>query len=265
MAWAESPPSVITARIRDKGSALLAYTWGHKKALVDVNFRESSGLTGKIHLSSKDIETILMKQMTSTTSLLSFDPQQIDIAYSKLIKKSLPVHFEGDIHTAPGYLVSGEIIITPSSVDVHASDRVLDTLKVVQTLYTEVNDGNKTLTCKVKLRPVGGAVFVPDQVTVLIPIEEYTEKTVEIQVISKYVPEGYAIRMFPSTVKLSCYVPLSLFKELSEDDFSVEVSLADLAENVSGMLPIRLTHKPEWVDKVTLSQDSIEFILERSK
>jgi hypothetical protein len=51
---------------------------------------------------------------------------------------------------------------------------------------------------------------------------------------------------------------------LTEDDFAVEVSVAGADRNISGMLPVFLTKKPGWVDKVTVTPDSIEFILEQN-
>ncbi|MDR1557066.1 MAG: YbbR-like domain-containing protein [Tannerellaceae bacterium] len=263
MAFVRTPPSVITARIRDKGSVLLNYTLGQKKASIALHMQDTSA-PDTLLLSMKDIEGIIMKQLIPSTNLISFDPQQIEIPYSRLKKKKVPVRFDGLIHTDPGFLLSGEIRITPSVTEVFAADVVLDALTSVQTVYTEIK-GNKTLTRKLKLRKTEGANFDPGEVSVTIPIEEYTEKTLEIPVVCRGVPQGYTIRMFPSVVKLTCNVPLSLFKDLSEEDFSVEVLLDNPEQNVSGMMPIRLAKKPDWVDRAALSQDSIEFILELNR
>jgi hypothetical protein len=264
MAFVQTPPSEISVRIRDKGSVLLNYTLGQQKASIAVNMQDTSGPNYTLLLSAHDIEGIILKQLIPSTNLLSFDPQQIEVPYSKLKRKRLPVSFDGEIRTEPGFLVSGELLITPSETDVWAGESVLESLSAVSTVYTEINDGNKTITRKLKLRKVEGATFDPDVVTVVIPIEEYTEKTLEIPIVCKYVPKGYAIRMFPSAVRLTCNVPLSMFKDLSEDDFSVEI-VGDPEQNVSGILPVRLTRKPYRVNRATLSQDSIEFILEQIK
>jgi hypothetical protein len=264
MAFVQAPPSEISVRIRDKGSVLLNYTLGQKKASIAVNMQETPGPNQTLLLSARDIEGIIMKELIPSTNLLSFDPQQIETHYSKLKKKKLPVRFDGEIHTGPGFQVSGEIVITPPVTDVFAGDVVLEPLTSVSTVYTEIDNGKKTITRKLKLRKIDGATFSPDVVSVVIPIEEYTEKTLEIPVVCNHVPQGYAIRMFPSVVKVTCNVPLSLFKELSERDFSVEVA-ANPEQNESGMLPVRLTKKPGQVDRVTLSRDSIEFILEQIK
>ena len=57
---------------------------------------------------------------------------------------------------------------------------VLDTLKEIKTIYTEIKKGNKTVTRTVQLEKIDGVTLEPTSVTVTIPIEEYTEKTLEI-------------------------------------------------------------------------------------
>jgi hypothetical protein len=267
MAFAGTPPHAITVRIRDRGSVLLNYTLGQKKASIAVNIQDTTLLHGRnvLLLSAKDIEGMIMKQLIPTTSLLSFDPQQIEMPYSKLKNKRLPVHFSGDIRTAPGFLVSGEVVVSPSMTDVYAADAVLASMTSVETVYTEIHNANKAIDRRLKLKEVPGAVFEPGVVSVTIHVEEYTQKTLEIPVVCTSVAEGYTIRMFPSTVKVTCNVPLSLFKELSDKDFAVEVIAADAERSASGMLHVRLLKKPDGVDRVTISPDSIEFILEQGK
>jgi hypothetical protein len=266
VAFVHTPPSGITIRVRDRGSVLLNYTLGRQGASLDISMREMRFLSDSaLLLSAGDLEGLIVKQLIPTTHLVSFEPQRIEAPYSKLGKKKLPVYFDGDIRTEPGFQVSGEVTVSPSLAEVYAPDVVLSTLTSIPTVYTEISKGNKTIVRKLKLRRIDGATFDPDLVSVTIPIEEYTQKTLEIPVICRHIPQGYAIRMFPSVVKVSCNVPLSLFKDLSEKDFTVETLVSDPEDNVSGMIPLQLTRKPEWVDRVALSQDSIEFILEQNK
>jgi hypothetical protein len=205
-----------------------------------------------------------MKKLISTTSLLSFEPQQIQEPYSKLIKKSLPVIFNGSIQTEPGFVISDDIVITPSAVDVYASDVTLNTLQSVRTAYLEIKKAKRPVSRTIQLEEIAGVTIDPAKVTVAVTIEEFTEKTLEILLKSVNIPSDYTIRMFPSAVKVTCTAPLSRYMNLTEDDFAVEVSAADIDRNVSGMLPVFLTKKPNWVDKVTVMPDSIEFILEQN-
>ena len=265
ISFTETPPEAITVKVKDKGSVLLNYSFGRSFAPIEANMKTQPEKTGKLVISRKDIESEIKKHLIATTSLLSFEPQHIDAAYSKRIKKEIPPMFEGTIQTNAGFKVSGDISFTPRSISVYASDVVLDTLKEIKTVYTEIKKGNKTVTRTVQLEKINGATLEPTSVTVTIPIEEYTEKTLEIPVICTNLPRHYTLRTFPSVVKVSCNVPLSRFKDISADDFEIRISFADLEQSTSGTLPLQLNKKPSWVDIAKISPDRIEFILEQTK
>jgi hypothetical protein len=265
IAFVQSPPTEITARVRDKGGVLLNYAIANKVSAIDLNLKElHADKSGTFVCTKSDLEGAIMKKLISTTSLLSFEPQQIQEPYSKLIKKSLPVVFNGSIQTEPGFVISNDIVITPSAVDVYASDVTLNNLQSVKTAYLEIKKAKRPVSRTVQLEEIAGATIDPAKVTVAVTIEEFTEKTLDILLKSVDIPPDYTIRMFPSVVKITCTAPLSRYMNLTEDDFAVEVSAADIDRNVSGMLPVLLTKKPNWVDKVTVAPDSIEFILEQN-
>ncbi len=265
ISFTETPPEAITVKVKDKGSVLLNYSFGRSFAPIEANMKDQPEKTGKLVINRKSIESDIKKQLIATTSLVSFEPQQIEVAYSKRIKKDIPVVFNGTIQINAGFKISGDITITPHNISVYASDVVLDTLKEVKTVFTEIKKGNKTITRNVQLQKIDGTTFDPASVSVTVPIEEYTEKTLEIPVICTDLPPHYTLRTFPSVVKVSCSVPLSRFKNVSADDFEIRISFADLEQNVSGTLPLKLNKKPAGVDIATIAPDRIEFILEQTK
>lgn len=264
IAFTSTKPTEITAKVKDKGSVLLNYTFGRTFAPIEVNMKNQSD-EGKLLVKKKEIESNIQKQLISTTSLVGFEPQQIDIPYNKRVKKDIPVGFNGVVQTEPGFKVSGSILISPSDIHVYATKAVLDTIDHIKTAFTEIKKGNKTITRNVQLLPIEGTTFEPATVTLTIPVEEFTEKTLEIPIICNNLPPYYTLRMFPSVIKVTCSLPLSRFKEISEEDFAILISFSNLEQNVSGSLPIQLTKKPNWVENVTLVPDQIEFILEQNR
>lgn len=266
ISFTETPPEWVTVKVKDKGSVLLNYAFGRTFVPIEANMKtDKQPKAGELVISKKEIESDIKKQLIATTLLIGFEPQQIDVPYSKRIKKEIPVVFYGTIQTDAGFKVSDDITINPHHVNVYASDLVLDTLKEIRTIFTEIKKGNKTIDRTVQLQQVEGATVEPTSVSLNIPIEEYTEKTLEIPVICKDLPPHYTLRTFPSVVKVSCNVPLSRFKDISADEFAVYIAFDDLSQNVSGTLPLELAKKPSWVDVATITPDKIEFILEQTK
>lgn len=263
ISFTETPPEVIKVKVKDKGSVLLNYTFGRSFAPIEADIKDKTTKSGNLLIGKKDIESDIKKQLIATTHLIGFEPQNIEVSYSKRIKKEIPVVFNGTVQTDAGFKVSGDITVTPSSISVYASDIVLDTLKEVRTVFIAIKGGTKTISKNLQLEKIDGTSFEPSNVTIRIPIEEYTEKRLEIPVVCTDLPPHYTIRTFPSIAKISCYVPLSRFKELSTDDFAVQIPFGDLSQNVSGKFAVKLTKKPDWVDEITIIPDSIEFILEQ--
>ena len=247
----------MIAKVKDKGSVLLNYSFGRSFAPIEMNMKNQAEKSGSLSIAKKAIENDIQKQLLATTSLVGFEPQHIEAPYSKRIKKDIPVVFNGTIQTNPGFHVSGSIPISPMNISVYA-------LNQAKTVFTEIKKGNKTITKTVQLQKVSEATYDPTSVTITIPIEEFTEKTLEIPVLCTDLPSHYTLRTFPSVAKVTCSIPLSRFKDLSEDAFEIKFSFKDLEQNVSGTLPIQLTKKPDWVTTTTLVPDKIEFILEQN-
>ncbi len=264
VAFTDSVPTKITARIRDKGSILLNYTFGRSFAPIETNMKDMPVNKGSISIERKDIEADIYKQLMATTMLVSFDPSHIDITYSKRMEKELPVSFNGNIQIAPGFHRSGETLISPQTVQVYAAQPILDTLSVVKTVYTEIKKADKTLTRSVHLQPINGVAYAPETVTITIPIEEYTEKTLEVPVNVTNIPSDYIVRLFPPTVKVITSVPMSRFKDLTEDLFTINIPFTELEQNLTGTTTIQLSKQPDWIRSATLSPNKIEFILEQN-
>ena len=265
IAFSETPPDYIDVKIKDKGTVLLNYKFGRTFAAIDVSVKNETNKQNQLLIDKKEIESDVRKQLMATTSIIAFEPQQNAIKFSQRIGKKVSVRFDGDIRTAPGFKVYAPVSIQPEIITAYASHYILDTLVSASTVYTEYKRLDKSLTQTIQIQPVDGVTFEPSSVTVSIPIEEFTEKTLEIPVNCVHIPPYYRVRIFPSSVKVSCSVPLSAFKNITEDLFAIDIPYQEFEQNASGKIMVQLTKKPDEIDKITISPDQIEFIIEHIK
>lgn len=265
IAFTDTVPSHVAVRVKDKGSVLLNYSFNRHFAPIEADLKEATKQKGSFTIARKQIESDILKQLFASTSMVGFEPQRITLNYNAKAQKKIPVRFSGTIQTETGFHPSGELFITPSLVDVYAGAEMLDSITVIETTFTTITNGNETITQNIPLKRQNGATYNPESVVVTIPIEEYTDKTLEIPVQCTDLPAQYRLRMFPAVVKVTCNVPLSRFKELSAKHLAIRVSFADLEHNMSGTYQVNLSTKPEWVRTATLAPDKIEFILEQGK
>lgn len=191
----------ITAKVKDKGSVLLNYTFGRSFAPIEVNMKNTKEKNGSVQVSKRQIENDIQKQLIATTALQSFDPQQIDMDFSQRVHKEIQVVFNGDIHMEAGFQLSGISNQSPKDQRLcHRSDlRYVDLGQ--DGFHMKLKKQNKNITRTVQLIKVDGVNFDPENVSITIPIEEYTEKTLEIPVSCSHIPPHYTVRMFPAVVK----------------------------------------------------------------
>ncbi len=263
IAFESERPTEIKVHVRDKGSALLQYAfWNRAENSITINLGQLAIDGGEYTVGQPFLQNEIQKLLHPTTNFFRFYPQRITINYGLRKKKEVPVVFDGDVETPKGYLVSGDITTTPSMVTIYGSQSMLDTIDCVHTSYQKLSGVNKTISRDVALKPIEGVNMETKSVSVIIPVEEYTEKTIELPLSIKDVPDIYTIRIFPQTVSVSCNIPVSKFQELTQEELVVDLSFQMLEENVSGTLDVDLTTKPEWVRSYYITPKKIEFLLE---
>ena len=263
----ENNPEVIVAKVRDKGTVLLNYSWLRTFAPVEVNMKDVKPETSpSVTVSKRVVEAMISKQLIASTSLLSFEPQTIQVEYAKLSSKELPVQLQMSLSMKPGFQLADSIQIIPDKVLAHASSIMLDSLYTLKTVHREIKDADKTREITFQLQKIEGVRMQPNEIKVIIPIEEFTEKRFTLPILCPDVPDNYTLRAFPSSFEVICNIPISRFKDLTESDFEIQIPFQEFEENQNdGELSLRLTKKPGWISEPVLNPNTTEFIIEQKK
>ena len=264
MASTEHYPQEIVTKVRDRGNVLISYSLFRSFQPVEVNLNEIRK-EGILVVSRRTIEAGISKQLLSTTSLLSIEPQTITVEYAEIKNKEVPVQIEVEVSLEPGYQISGLITVEPEKVHLYANNNKLDSITSVKTVYAEIKKAHQTKELKLRLQKIPGIQMEPDEVTVTVPIEEFTEKRMTLAVKCDGMPAHYAVRTFPSSVEVVYNVPISRFRDLAESDFEIQIPFQDFEANQSsGKLPLYLTKQPLWITQPVIIPDTIEFIIDRN-
>lgn len=263
IAFADTLPEQIMIHVKDKGSVLLNYTLGRNLHPFEIDLKNLPVRKDALILENNEIYDELTKLLSVTTELLAFTPPRIRLRYNRRKEKELPVVFNGKVNLAPGFHPLGKTLVTPETVKVYGNPSLLDSLQSIETVFTEIKRTNKSVIRTVYLQKIKGIAVQPSAVTVTIPVEEFTDKTLEIPILPIDLPSHYTVRFFPPAVKVKCSIPLSRFKYLNEGDFAIRIPFSELTGNASGIVSVRLSEEPEQAYSVSLSPDKVEFILEQ--
>lgn len=264
MELTEEYPWEVVAKIRDKGTILINYTWLHSFSPIEINLNDIRK-EGTYQVTRRTIEANIAKHLISTTSLLGFDPETIMIEYNVLENKEVQVQADISVELEPGYQIAGLITVVPEKVRIYANNISLDLITSVNTVNREIKKANRTQEIKLQLQKIDNVRMDPDEVTVTVPIEEFTEKRLLVAIRCNDLPDNYILRSFPSTVEVVCNVPISRFKELEETDFEIQIPFHEFEANrTSGKIMLNLTRQPSWIANSAIVPSAIEFIIEQT-
>jgi hypothetical protein len=261
----EDNPQKVSILLKDKGTTLMYFLWETYFSPIDISVSNLSHTSGQtLHMNAQELETAISKQLISSPSIVSVEPHEITVKYDMLSSRLVPVVANVAVNAKPGFQVSGDIKISHPEVRLYGSSRVLDTLNNISTKLYTIENASGTREFTVGLDLPAGVKADQETVKLTVPIEEFTEKKIHLPVLCFDIPAGYVLRIFPSTVEVVCNVPLSLFKELNEEDMEIRLPFDEFEENRStGKMPVRLTEKPSWVANAVIVPGEVEFIIEQ--
>ncbi len=254
-------PSEVNIKVRDKGTVLLNYMLTKNFFPILINFSDNTGVNNRVKIYASDFEKQIFSQLNASTRLLSVKPDTLEYIYSMGEAKRVPVRLMGQVVAERQYYIS-DTLFSPDSVLVYAPKEILKTITSAYTERLEVKHIADTVSCHPSLSKIRGAKFVPSSVNLLLPVDIYTEKTLEIPIYGVNFPADKILRTFPSKVQLTFQVGLKDFHRLKPDDFALNVSYKELMHLGADKYTVKLKKLPPGVSNVRISPKQVDFLIE---
>ncbi|MDR2234437.1 MAG: YbbR-like domain-containing protein [Tannerella sp.] len=257
-------PRELRVKVRDRGAVLVTYSLFRSFNPLEVDL-EDIRTTGELEVSRRTVESSVSRQLLASSSLISIDPREFTVVYEKIQYKDVPVKLDLTLGLEPGYQIVDSMTVVPNLVRVYANSDKLDSITDISTEAVEIKKVNQTQTVQLKLQDISGIYMEPDKVSVTVPIEQFTEKRIRLDVHCTDVPSKYTLRTFPSSVELVCNVPISRFREVKDSDFEINIPFQQFENRQSnGKFTLYMTKQPPWISQPVIIPDVIEFIIEQN-
>lgn len=201
-------------------------------------------------------------QFSSDVEVLSINPDTLHFNFDQMIQKKVKVYPNVQVEPKRQYQLSGPIRTKPDSVLVFGPRTVLDTLKQVSTRYRNFKSVSENIQDNVSLVDINDVEIKERQVTVNIPIEEFTESQMLIPISIENKPDSINLKLFPNRVKVSFLVGLSRYSEILPADFKLVVSWNEMDQSRS-MLRVETRAVPPFVKSVKIIPDEVEYLIEK--
>ena len=254
-------PDTLTVTVRDRGYRFFTYLF-HKTPKLTLRFGDYSDGNSTFKIDQSHLKKALGHVLNKHATIVSVLPESINIKYTDLPGKKVPVKADIIVEPREDYTQYGMFIQSQDSVYVFSDAKTLSEINEVYTYHVEETDLTDTLRRKITIAPINGAVIEPRTIDIIVPIEKLKTQTRSVKIVVRNAPASVKMRLFPGDVEVTYRSPLSRIHD--EAGITAVVDYNTLNPNSSSnKVLVSVGEIPAAYQDVKLSQDSVEYIIEK--
>jgi len=204
-------------------------------------------------------------QLETSQKIISVRPDTLYFDFSKRAVKRVPVKLVSDLTFAKQFGISDEVELKPGYVTVSGPQEQLVKIKEWKTDTLRLHDiqGPAVTRVAVHQNTQKNVSIFPANVEVTLPVDEFTEKTLEIPLKIINNNDYYNIKLYPKKVKITFMVALSSYQQVNEDFIEAVVDLNEWKFKKHHQLTVKITRFPDYCKPVKLVPGKIDFMIEK--
>lgn len=251
-----NPPEAIAVSARLHGSQRIKFGFTNQQQL-NINYN-SFLRKNAIQLSPSDLKNII-RGVIPGAEIITINPDSISLNLTSSPGTPYPVVIDFIATSAPQFSIIGQPKPSHDSVLVYSATAIAPDIKAVATSKIRLTDLRQPTTVRVPLSAPAGTRVVPDSIDVSFDVQSLILKNRKVNIEAINTPAGYKLITFPAQVDLTYMIPMSRYSE--EHKFRVIVDCAQITPT-SQTLPLQIVEAPQSVSNISLSVDSVEYIIE---
>lgn len=205
------------------------------------------------------------RQLESSQKIISVIPDTLYFDFSKRSVKRVPVKLSSRFDFVRQYGISSLIEITPRYVTLSGPQKELEKIKSWDTDTLTLHNLQNTTTTRLAMKQnkLKNVNIFPNSVEVKIPVDEFTEKTIEVplKVINNI--EYYDLKLYPKKVKVTFLVALSSYSRINDDFIEARVDVNEWKQLNHHQLTVQLSRFPDYCKMIKIVPNKIDFIIEK--
>ena len=252
MALTGLPPSTVRVQVEGRGAQLIRLYYNPPTIELDAG-------SGPIDLASA------VAEVTGSVRMESVTPGQLDLVTEPRIARKIPIRSQVDLVEETGYHTVGVFQIDPDSITVTGAQSIIDNLHYWPTEITLLNRVRSLVRIPLALSDTLAGLVEKDAAETIyqVDVQQFTDRTREIEVRVIDAPPGQLITIVPATTLVTFQVPLLQFDRASTaPDFYAYVSYAEIEADTTGKVYPRV-HTPEglFIRSSRIGRRSFEYYL----
>jgi len=196
--------------------------------------------------------------------VISFNPETLYFDFLNRSVKRVPIKLLAGIKYQAQFAQSNNAVIKPAYVTLVGPSSRIDNIKEWPTDSLLANNVNETIRGKINLqRGESNVTIYPKSVDIILPVDEFTEKTLDIPVRLMNNNDYYSVKIFPQKVRVTFVTSLKRYAETDEDFFEAQADLNLWKNQGYSTLPVKLTTLPPFCRVISVDPPNVDFIVKK--
>jgi hypothetical protein len=204
-------------------------------------------------------------QLETSQKIISVIPDTLYFDFTLRTVKRVPVKLISNISFVKQYGISGDIKIIPEYITLSGPQDKLAKINEWPTDTLVLNDVQTTSVTRIAIaqNKMKNVSIFPSSAEVTVPVDEFTEKTLEIPVKVINNKQYYDVKLYPKKVKVTFMVALSKYQQINETYIDAVADLNEWRISNHNKLRVTLSRFPDFCKLVSIAPDKIDFIIEK--
>ncbi len=201
-------------------------------------------------------------QLGSDIDILDIKPDTIFFHFTEMVTGRLPVKPVLELQFDQQFMMRGNVIVDPDSVNVSGPAAILDTMQFVPTRLLRKTGINQPVNENVGFPEFHMLNLSENMVRVNIPVEQFTEASIRIPLEIINLPDTLVLKTFPSEITVSYHVALTDYDRISRQQFKAVIDYNKVPEG-DGRLDVEITNQPSNIRSMRFTPRHVDYIIEK--
>ncbi|HZY36332.1 MAG TPA: YbbR-like domain-containing protein [Mucilaginibacter sp.] len=240
--------------------ALFSRMGGRKPINVDLHTLEN-----KSYIDLKEQKDLINSKRENDQQIISFSPDTLYFDFSNRKVKRIPVNLITAIKFSHQFFQSGNVTLNPAYVIINGPANLIDSINSWNSDTLKMDSVDESVNTHVNLEPVrqGNLSVYPKNIQANIPVDEFTEKVLEIPVKLVNNRDDDNVKIFPQKVKITFMTSLSRYADMTEDLFEATADFDLWRAAGYKVLPVKISKVPDYCRIVKIEPRNIDFIVKK--
>ncbi|MEN8224031.1 MAG: YbbR-like domain-containing protein [Bacteroidota bacterium] len=265
----ESDPH-ITIRLRAKSGDMFSFKLFSGRKPVSVNLKQvelkKSRYFDRYYILTEHYLNKISENFDFSHDIISITPDTLFLEFEDIISRSLPVKAMISVECKAKFQIYDSIRVIPDGIMVSGPASIIDTLAYIPSRAMNFSDLDQTFETMLPLSlPVADdkISYSQSEVKLIIPVEKYTESTIEIPVSCLPVDTATVVRTFPETVQLTYQVAIRDYNLVNAGMFRLSVIYDSKKDREKKFLKVKVDESPEHIKITRIHPDRLEFLIQK--